>query len=147
MQWRILKNFPAEIDRIQKDVGQGVEIEVWFQDEARVGQSEADKKTGLGPRFPAEQDHAALGQAWHTTFGPAGSAHTFGLDFRGDLSSEGNRRGPCPARLQHPRDGPYLVEISKAIAPGAHGVLIARQAGWHTTPKLGDWRGWFRGWS
>jgi hypothetical protein len=30
----------------------------------------------------------------------------------------------------------HLAEISKAVAPGAHAVLIMDQAGWHTTPKL-----------
>jgi transposase len=30
----------------------------------------------------------------------------------------------------------HLAEISRAVAPGAHAVLIMDQAGWHTTPKL-----------
>jgi transposase len=30
----------------------------------------------------------------------------------------------------------HLAEISKAVAPGAHAVVIMDQAGWHTTPKL-----------
>jgi transposase len=30
----------------------------------------------------------------------------------------------------------HLAEISAAVAPGAHGVLIMDQAGWHTTAKL-----------
>lgn len=30
----------------------------------------------------------------------------------------------------------HLVEISKAVAPGAHAVLLLDQAGWHTTAKL-----------
>lgn len=30
----------------------------------------------------------------------------------------------------------HLAEISKAVAPGAHAVIIMDQAGWHTTPKL-----------
>jgi transposase len=30
----------------------------------------------------------------------------------------------------------HLVEISQAIASGAHAVLILDQAGWHTSPKL-----------
>ena len=29
-----------------------------------------------------------------------------------------------------------LVEISRAVAPGAHAVLLLDQAGWHVTPKL-----------
>jgi len=29
-----------------------------------------------------------------------------------------------------------LAEISQAVAPGAHAVLMFDQAGWHITPKL-----------
>ncbi|MGA1343719.1 MAG: transposase [Hyphomonas sp.] len=29
----------------------------------------------------------------------------------------------------------HLAEISKAVAPGAHALIIMDQAGWHTTPK------------
>ena len=30
----------------------------------------------------------------------------------------------------------HLAEISRAVAPGAHAVLLMDQAGWHTTSKL-----------
>ena len=30
----------------------------------------------------------------------------------------------------------HLAEISNAVDPGAHAVLILDQAGWHVTPKL-----------
>ncbi len=30
----------------------------------------------------------------------------------------------------------HLQEISQAVAPGAHAILILDRAGWHTTPKL-----------
>ncbi len=30
----------------------------------------------------------------------------------------------------------HLEEISKAVAPGAHAVLLLDRAGWHTTVKL-----------
>jgi hypothetical protein len=29
----------------------------------------------------------------------------------------------------------HLVEISQAVTPGAHAVLLVDQAGWHTSPK------------
>lgn len=32
--------------------------------------------------------------------------------------------------------GLHLAEISRAVAPGAHAVLMLDQAGWHTTAKL-----------
>lgn len=31
----------------------------------------------------------------------------------------------------------HLIEISAAVDPGAHAVILVDQAGWHTTPKLG----------
>ena len=30
----------------------------------------------------------------------------------------------------------HLAEISKAVEPGTHAVVIADQAGWHMSPKL-----------
>lgn len=30
----------------------------------------------------------------------------------------------------------HLIEISQAVAPGAHALLMLDKAGWHTTPKL-----------
>lgn len=30
----------------------------------------------------------------------------------------------------------HLIEISRAVAPGAHAVLLLDQAGWHMTDKL-----------
>ncbi len=32
--------------------------------------------------------------------------------------------------------GLHLIEISQAVAPGAHAVLLLDQAGWHMTGKL-----------
>lgn len=31
----------------------------------------------------------------------------------------------------------HLKEISRAVAPDAHAVVLLDQAGWHTTAKLG----------
>jgi len=30
----------------------------------------------------------------------------------------------------------HLAEIAKAVAPGAHAVLLVDQAGWHLSPRL-----------
>ena len=32
--------------------------------------------------------------------------------------------------------GLHLAEISQAVAPGAHAVVLLDQAGWHTSAKL-----------
>ena len=38
----------------------------------------------------------------------------------------------------------HLIEISAAVDPGAHAVLIVDQAGWHLTPKLVVSQGWWK---
>jgi hypothetical protein len=30
----------------------------------------------------------------------------------------------------------FLVELSQAVAPGAHGILLMDKAGWHTAGEL-----------
>ena len=32
----------------------------------------------------------------------------------------------------------HLAEIARAVAPGAHAVLVLDQAGWHLSDKLVD---------
>jgi DDE superfamily endonuclease len=97
-------------------------IEIWFQDEMRVGQKNGLvyqwAKKGTRPRQPKDQRYA--------------NAYVFGAI--------------CPARdtgtalvlpcanvgaMQH-----HLDEISRCVAEGAHAVLTLDKAGWHTTRKL-----------
>ncbi len=95
----------------------GKPIEVWFQDEARVGQqgtlTRRWARRGSRPRAPRDQRY---------TF-----AYLFGA--------------VCPARavgaaLVLPRANKaamrlHLKEISREVAPGAHAVLVLDGAGWH----------------
>ncbi len=97
-------------------------IEVWFQDEARIGQKNKITrrwaKRGSRPSAPKDQRTK--------------SAYIFGAI--------------CPARgvgaaLVLPRCNTqamqwHLDEISSQVMPGAHAILILDQAGWHTTAKL-----------
>jgi hypothetical protein len=100
----------------------GTSIEVWFQDEMRVGQKNGLvyqwAKTGSRPRQPKDQRYE--------------NAYVFGA--------------VCPSRdtgvaliMPHADTEAmqaHLDAISSAIAPKAHALLILDQAGWHTTPKL-----------
>jgi hypothetical protein len=100
----------------------GADIEIWWQDEARVGQKNKITrrwaKRGTRPSAPCDQRTK--------------SVYIFGAI--------------CPARgvgagLVLPRCNTqamqwHLEEISSQVAPGAHAVLILDQAGWHTTNKL-----------
>jgi hypothetical protein len=97
-------------------------IEIWWQDEARVGQKTKTTRRwaprGSRPRARVDQRTK--------------SAWIFGAI--------------CPQRgvgaaLILPRCNTqamqwHLEEISSQVAPEAHAVLILDQAGWHTTGKL-----------
>ena len=97
-------------------------IEVWFQDEARIGQKNGTvrqwARRGSRPTQPADQRYQ--------------SAYLFGAI--------------CPARgvgaglalpfsdteaMQH-----HIDEIARHVAKGAHAVLLMDRAGWHTTGNL-----------
>jgi transposase len=97
-------------------------IEIWFQDEARIGQKNGLvrqwARRGTRPRQPADQRYE--------------NAYLFGAI--------------CPARgvgaaLALPYANTdamqaHLDEISRHVAKGAHAVLLLDRAGWHTTDQL-----------
>lgn len=97
----------------------GKPVEVWFQDEARVGQQGTLTRVWAerGSRPPAPRDQR---YAWAYLFGAV-----------------------CPSRgvgagLVLPfADGAmmtlHLAEISLHVAPNAHAVLVIDGAGWHRT--------------
>jgi len=100
----------------------GKSIEIWFQDEARIGQKNGLARlwarTGTRPRQPADQRYK--------------SAYLFGAI--------------CPARgtgaaLVMPIANTHAMQlhlnaISQAVATRAHAVVLMDRAGWHTTDKL-----------
>ena len=97
-------------------------IEIWFQEEARIGQKNSQvrqrARRGTRPRQPADQRYD--------------NAYLFGAI--------------CPARgvgaaLALPYSDTeamqlHLDEISRHVAEGAHAVLLLDRAGWHTTGAL-----------
>jgi transposase len=97
-------------------------IEIWWQDEARIGQKNGVvrqwARRGTRPRQPADQRYK--------------SAYLFGAI--------------CPARgvgaaLALPFADTeamqfHIDEIGRHVAKGAHAVLLLDRAGWHTTAKL-----------
>ena len=115
-------NFPTLMAEIAAAVVDDREIEIWFQDEARVGQKNKITrrwaKRGSRPSAPRDQRTR--------------SAWIFGAI--------------CPARgvgagLVLPRCNTkamqwHLEEISSQVAPDAHAVVILDQAGWHGAKDL-----------
>lgn len=100
----------------------GKTIEIWFQDEARIGQKNGRTRIwarkGTRPRQPADQRYK--------------SAYLFGA--------------VCPARdtgaaLMLPFADTeamnlHLKEISRAVAKKAHAAILMDRAPWHTTAEL-----------
>ena len=105
-----------------EDVPVDAPIEIWFQDEARIGQKNGIvrqwARRGTRPRQPADQRYA--------------NAYIFGAICPA--------RGTCAALALPQADTQamqlHLEEISRHVAKGAHAALLLDRAGWHTTSKL-----------
>ena len=82
---------------------------------------------------PEEQDYKALGKTGNAPLSTQGSAYALSLYIRCHLPGPGCRRGSgaSPAAMNL-----HLLEISAAVAPGAHAVVIVDQAGWHFAKAL-----------
>ena len=118
----VQKNFPRTLKAHLAGLPTGTPIEIWFQDEARIGQKNGLvrqwARRGTRPRQPADQRYE--------------NAYLFGAI--------------CPARgIGAALALPYvdteimqlhLDEICRNVAKGAHAVLLLDRAGWHTTAKL-----------
>ena len=97
----------------------GTPIEVWFQDEARVGQqgtlTYVWAERGSRPR--ALKD---LRREWAYLFGAVCAERGVGAAL------------VLPHANTHAMTL-HLAEISRQVAPGAHAVLVCDGAGWHRT--------------
>ena len=109
------------MDEIAAEAG-GRPIEIWFCDEARVGQKNKITRRwaprGTRPSAPSDQRTQ--------------SAYIFGAI----CPAEGKAAGLILPRCTTQAMALHLEEISLAIAPGHHAVLMLDQAGWHLSPKL-----------
>jgi transposase len=100
----------------------GKPIEVWFCDQARVGQKNTITrrwaKRGTRPSAPKDQRTE--------------SAYIFGAI----CPARGEGAGLVLPRCTTEAMTLHLAEIAQAVAPGAHAVLLLDQAGWHVSTKL-----------
>ena len=116
------RNFPAELAKIRARLPKGVEIELWWQDEARIGQknklTRRWARRGTRPRAPRDQR-----TEWAYIFGAI-------------CPAKGKGAGLVMPWCDTDAMAAHLIEISAAVDPGAQAVLIVDQAGWHLTPKL-----------
>ena len=116
------KNFAVEVEKIIPEHAQGKSIELWFQDEARIGQqgtlTRLWAKKGTRPRVRRDQRRA--------------NAYIFGA--------------VCPSRdtgaaLVLPCANTesmnlHLAEISAVVKPENHAVIVTDNAGWHISKEL-----------
>lgn len=100
----------------------GTPLELWWQDEARVGQKNTAPRRwarkGRRPSAPKDQRTA--------------SAYIFGAI----CPEKGKGAGLVLPRCDSEAMNLHLVEISRSVAPSAHAVLILDGAGWHTAHDL-----------
>ena len=108
----------------------GKPVEVWFMDEARVGQqgtlTRIWAKRGTRPR--AVRDHRRTSTYLFGAVCPdRGTGAAVVLPHVNIEAMVERRRSP---------ENIHLAEIGKHVAEGAHAVLVLDRAGWHTSPKL-----------
>ena len=120
---RILKKFPRPPGAIAREKGVDQrEIEIWFQDEARIGQKNKITrrwaKRGTRPAAPRDQRTA--------------STYIFGAI----CPREGKGAGLILPTCNTEAMNLHLAEIAQTVEPGAHAVLLVDQAGWHLSSAL-----------
>jgi transposase len=116
------KNVPQTLSAHLAELPEKTPVEIWFQDEARIGQKNGIvrqwSRRGSRPRQPADQRYE--------------NAYLFGAIClaRGTGAAIAVPYADTEAMQLH------LNEISRHVAKGAHAVLLLDRAGWHTTSKL-----------
>jgi transposase len=116
------KKFLALVEKIARKKARGKPIEIWFQDEARIGQKNKITRRWAerGSRPSAPRDQRTC------------SVYIFGAI----CPAEGKGAGLVLPFCNSDAMALHLQEISRAVAPGAHAILILDRAGWHTSEKL-----------
>lgn len=107
---------------IAAGAARGKPIELWFGDEARIGQKNKITrrwaKRGSRPSAPKDQRTA--------------SAYIFGAI----CPAEGTGAAIVAPYCNTAAMNLHLAEIATAVAPGAHAILLLDQAGWHLSAAL-----------
>lgn len=103
-------------------VPEGTPIEIWFGDEARVGQqgtlTRVWAQRGSRPRAPRDRGYT--------------SAYIFGAI----CPDRGIGAAVVMPEVNTEAMEAHLADMSRRVSVGAHAVLVLDGAGWHTSPKL-----------
>ena len=120
----LLKDFPARLAAIRAALPPGTPIELWWQDEARVGQ-----KNGITRRWARRGTRPSAPKDQRTS-----SAYIYGAI----CPAEGKSAALVLPRCNTEGMTLHLAEISTTVAPGAHAVVMLDQAGGHgdVAPKI-----------
>ena len=114
------------METIRAGLPNGTRLELWWQDEARVGQKNKIARRwarrGTRPRAPHDQRTS--------------SAYIFGAI----CPAEGKGAALVLPRCDTQAMNLHLAEIAQAVAPGAHAAILMDRAGWHrakdTAPRI-----------
>src|SRR4051812_21208249 len=121
-RWSFLKNLPPPLETLRAGPPNGPPIELWWQDEARVGQKNKIARRwarrGTRPRAPHDQRTSSV-----SIFGAI-------------CPQEGKGAALVLPRCDTQAMSLHLAEVAQAVAPGAHGVMLMDRAGWHRTKDL-----------
>src|SRR4051812_1228416 len=113
---------PPTLETIRAGLPNGTPIELWWQDEARVGQKNTIARRwarrGTRPRAPHDQRTS--------------SVYIFGAI----CPQQGKGAALVLPRCDTPAMNLHLAEVAQAVAPGAHGVMLMDRAGWHRAKDL-----------
>ena len=100
----------------------GKPLEIWFQDEARIGQqgtlTRVWAKRGSRPRAPRDTRYE-----WAYVFGAV-------------CPGRGTAAGLVLPFVNTAAMNAHLAEISRTVMPGAHAILVLDGAGWHSSKTL-----------
>src|SRR3712207_1030940 len=110
------------LDEIATVQAGGKPVEIWFADEARVGQ-----KNTITRRWARRGTRPAAPKDQRTE-----SAYIFGAICPALAKGAGLVMPRCTTEAMNL----HLAEIARAVTAGAHAVLLLDQAGWHLTKKL-----------
>jgi len=113
---------PLRIQEVREGLPAGTQIEVWWQDEARIGQKNKITrrwaKRGTRPSAPKDQR-----TRWAYIFGAI-------------CPQKGTCAGLVMPYCDSQAMSEHLKEISAQVEPGAHAVVLLDQAGWHISQAL-----------
>jgi len=118
----VQKNFPEAVAAAIPARARDKPLEVWFQDEARVGQqgtlTRIWARRGTRPRAPRDTRYQ-----WAYLFGAV-------------CPARGTAAGLVLPLVNTAAMNAHLAEIARSVAPGAHALLILDGAGWHGSNAL-----------